>query len=66
MIEHFRSDLPVEHVGVVHAQAPEEAELIAAGLRKELPDFEIPIGQIGCVLGTHTGPKALGLVYIKR
>ena len=66
MIEHFRNDLPVEHVGVVHAQAADEAEQIAAGLRKELPDIDIPIGQIGCVLGTHTGPKALGLVYIKR
>jgi DegV family protein with EDD domain len=66
MIDFFRGDLPVEHVGVVHAQAPEEAELIAAGLRKELPDFDIPVGQIGCVLGTHTGPKALGLVYIKK
>ena len=66
MIEFFRNDLPVEHVGVVHAQAPEEAEQIAAGLRKELPDFEIPVGHIGCVLGTHTGPKALGLVYIKK
>jgi fatty acid kinase fatty acid binding subunit len=66
MIEYFRTDLPVEHVGVVHAQAPEEAELIAAGLRKELPDFEIHVGQIGCVLGTHTGPKALGLVYVKK
>jgi len=66
MIEHFRGDLPVEHVGVVHAQAAEEAEQIASGLRKELPDFEIPVGQIGSVLGTHTGPKALGLVYIKK
>jgi DegV family protein with EDD domain len=66
MIEFFRGDLPVEHVAVMHAQAPEEAEQIAAGLRKELPDTEIPIGEIGCVLGTHTGPKALGLVYIKK
>ena len=66
MIDFFRNDLPIEHVGVVHAQAPEEAELIAAGLRKELPDSEIPVGQIGSVLGTHTGPKALGLVYIKK
>ncbi len=66
MIEFFRNDLPVEHVGVVHAQAPEEAEQIAAGLRKELPDFDITVGQIGCVLGTHTGPKALGLTYIKK
>ena len=66
MLEFFRKDEPVEHVGVVHAQAPDEAEEIAAGLRKERPDFEISVGQIGCVLGTHTGPKALGLVYIKR
>lgn len=66
MIEFFRGELPVESVGVVHAQAPDEAERIAADLRKELPGMEIPIGQIGCVLGTHTGPKALGLVYIKR
>jgi DegV family protein with EDD domain len=66
MIEYFRGDLPVEHVAVVHAQAADEAEQIAAGLRKELPGHEIPIGQIGSVLGTHTGPKALGLVYIKK
>jgi DegV family protein with EDD domain len=66
MIEFFRNDRPVESVGVVHAQAPDEAEQIATGLRKELPGQEIPVGQIGCVLGTHTGPKALGLVYIKR
>ena len=66
MVEFFRNDLPVEHVAVVHAQAADEAEEIAAGLRNELPDSEIPVGQIGCVLGTHTGPKALGLVYIKK
>jgi DegV family protein with EDD domain len=66
MIEFFESDMPVEYVGVVHAQAPEDAERIAAGLRERHPDLEIPIGQIGCVLGTHTGPKALGLVYIKK
>jgi DegV family protein with EDD domain len=65
MIEYFRNELPVERVAVMHAQAPEEAETIAAGLRKELPDQEITIGQIGCVLGTHTGPRALGLVYLK-
>ncbi|HKV87872.1 MAG TPA: DegV family protein [Candidatus Dormibacteraeota bacterium] len=66
MIEHFRGDLPVEHMAVMHAQAADEAEQIAADLRKEFPDAEIPIGQIGSVLGTHTGPKAMGLVYIKR
>jgi fatty acid kinase fatty acid binding subunit len=66
MIEFFKAELPVEHAAVMHAQAPAEAEEIAAGLRKTYPDLEIPVGQIGCVLGTHAGPKALGLVYIKK
>ncbi len=66
MLEFLRSELPVERMAVMHAVAPEEAEHIAVELRREHPDMEIPIGQIGCVLGTHTGPRALGLVYIKR
>lgn len=66
MVEFFRSDMPVETLAVMHAQAPEEAEEIAVRLRTELPEMEIPVGQIGCVLGTHTGPKALGLVYLKK
>lgn len=66
MVEFFVGDLPVEHVGVVHAQAHDEAEQIAADLRKRYPELEVPVGQIGCVLGTHVGPKALGLTYIKK
>ena len=66
MLEFFRGELPVEHVAVMHAQAPDEAETLATGLRKELPGQEVAVGKIGCVLGTHTGPKALGLVYIKK
>src|SRR5205807_1088527 len=57
----------VEYVGVMHAEAKEEAERIAADLQKEFPDQQqIPLGQIGSVLGTHAGPKALGIVYIKK
>ena len=66
MVEFFQSDGPVEQVGVVHAQSPGEAEQIVASLRGGLPGLEITIGQIGCVLGTHVGPKAVGIVYIKR
>jgi fatty acid-binding protein DegV len=66
MVDYFRGELPVEHVAVMHAQASAEAEAMAANLRKELPGQEIVVGKIGCVLGTHTGPKALGVVYIKK
>jgi DegV family protein with EDD domain len=66
MVEFFEKDSPVEYVGVVHAEAAGEAEEVAADVRRRLPDHEVPVGQIGCVLGTHVGPKALGLVYIKK
>lgn len=66
MIEFFRTELPAEYVAVMHAQAPDEAARIAEELRGVLPDCEVALGQIGCVLGTHTGPKALGIVYLKR
>jgi fatty acid-binding protein DegV len=66
MVDYFRRELPVEQVAVMHAQAPDEAETIAASLRNELPGQELVVGKIGCVLGTHTGPKALGVVYIKK
>ena len=66
MVEYFRRELPVEHVAVMHAQAPDEAETIAAQLRSELPGPELVVGKIGCVLGSHTGPKALGVVYLKK
>jgi len=65
MVEFFKNEGPVEHVAVMHAQAPEDAARIAAELREESPSREVTVGQIGCVLGTHTGPKALGIVYIK-
>jgi DegV family protein with EDD domain len=66
MVEYFKGDLPVEHMAVMHAQAADEAEQIAAALREDFPEREVTVGQIGCVLGTHTGPKALGIVYLKQ
>jgi DegV family protein with EDD domain len=66
MVDYFRGELPVEQVAVMHAQAPDEAEKVATGLREQLSGHEVLIGKIGCVLGTHTGPRALGVVYLKK
>jgi fatty acid-binding protein DegV len=66
MLELMHADLPVEALAVMHAQAPEEAERIRAEVQGELPDLQVEVGQIGCVLGTHAGPRALGLTYVRR
>ncbi len=65
MVEYFEGDGPVEYVGVMHAQSPDEAAQVMALMRKALGEQEIATGQIGTVLGTHVGPKAIGIVYIK-
>ena len=66
MVEFFQSEGPVEQVGVVNAQSAEEADQIASRLRAGLDGQQIEMGDIGCVLGTHVGPKAVGIVYIKK
>jgi DegV family protein with EDD domain len=66
LIERLRQDLPVERLAVMHAEAPDDAERVRALLATELPDVDVEVGQIGAVLGTHTGPGTVGMAYIKR
>ena len=66
LVELLRSDLPVERLAVMHAQAPEVAERIRAELAGEIGGVQVDVGEIGAVLGTHTGPGTVGLAYIKR
>jgi fatty acid kinase fatty acid binding subunit len=66
MIELLRQDYPVERVAVMHAQAPEEAERVRAEVAGELDGIDVATGQIGPVLGTYAGPRALGFAYLKR
>jgi DegV family protein with EDD domain len=65
LVELFRQDLPVEQVAVMHAQAPEEAEDLRARVQAELDGVSVVTSQIGPVLGTHIGPGAVGIAYVK-
>ncbi len=66
LVDLLRRDLPVERLAVMHAQAPENAERIRAQLEAELPGVEVELGEIGAVLGTHVGPGAVGMAYVRR
>jgi DegV family protein with EDD domain len=65
LVDLFRQDLPAEQVAVMHAQAPEEAEDLRARVGAELEGVEVVTSQIGPVLGTHIGPGAVGIAYVK-
>lgn len=64
-VELLLADGPVERLNVMHAQSPDDAERLRAELAPRFPTLEIGISEIGAVLGTHTGPRALGFAYLK-
>jgi DegV family protein with EDD domain len=69
LVELFRQDLPVEQVAVMHAQAAQEAADLRARVLAELHGqpgpIDVEVSQIGPVLGTHIGPGAVGIAYVK-
>jgi DegV family protein with EDD domain len=54
----------VESLCVVHAQAPDVADFIAM-LEPIVPVSEIVVGEIGPVVGVHTGPAVIGVTWIE-
>jgi DegV family protein with EDD domain len=53
---------PVEHVIVLHADAPDHEDLLTM-LSEFVPRDSILVTKIGAVIGTHAGPRAMGVVF---
>lgn len=51
------------HVSVLHAQAPGDAAALEAEIRRRFECKEFYLAELGPVLGVHTGPNTLGLVF---
>ncbi len=46
-----------------HGDAPEAAEQLRSAVAERFPEAEIRVAQIGPIIGAHTGPGMLALVY---
>ncbi|MGH8984972.1 MAG: DegV family protein [Acidimicrobiia bacterium] len=53
---------PLESLAVMHGQAPDLDELLEM-LDPLVPRSEIVVGQVGPVIGTHAGPRVIGVTY---
>lgn len=53
-------------VGVVHAQRYNDAIALRDELQAKYPNIETDISELGPVVGTHSGPGLLALVYYER
>ncbi len=54
---------PINMIGVVSAAAEDSAASLVAEIKKRFTPDEIFMANISPVLGTHTGPGAVGLAY---
>jgi DegV family protein with EDD domain len=51
------------HAAVIHAQAVEEASALEKEIRARFNCAEIYLSELGPVIGTHIGPRAIGLAF---
>ena len=56
------AERPIEHLAVLHANAPDVDDLLDL-LDPIFPRDEIVTGAIGPVIGTHAGPRVIGVTY---
>jgi DegV family protein with EDD domain len=66
MIETLRRTGPPRRLAVLHGAALHDGEVLQARVAALFPLLQVPIAQIGPVIGTHTGPGVLGLTYITQ
>ncbi|EHQ89941.1 DegV family protein [Desulfosporosinus youngiae] len=50
-------------IGISHAACYEDAQLLAHEIRQRVQTKDILISEVGCVVGSHTGPGTLALFY---
>ena len=65
MVELVRALGPLQSVSMMHSTAPEAAAELRSKLIGMLPEMDIPLGQLGPVVGTYSGPGAIGVAALK-
>lgn len=55
---------PIQELAIIHANAPEHAQTLQKMLAKTFPIENILMSETGPVLGTHTGPGAVGIAWL--
>jgi DegV family protein with EDD domain len=66
VIEDIKAHGGAERIAVIHAKAPEAGQTMKKTIEDSLGIDGILEGTIGPVIGTHSGPGAVGVAYIAK
>jgi DegV family protein with EDD domain len=56
---------PVENLNVIHSEAPDIDEFLQM-LREDIDVTKVRVGPIGAVIGSHAGPRVVGVAFHVR
>lgn len=59
-----KDKMEFERIFVAHSVALEDAKYLKANLVKALNTSNISLGDAGCVISSHCGPKTVGIIYL--
>ena len=62
--EKIKAKKDLRYLGVVHSCIEKEAQSLVRLLKKDIKDTEVVAAELGCVLGSHVGPEAIGVVAL--
>jgi len=65
LADKVRQHAPVDSLAVMHGDAPDLDEMLEL-LAPIHPREEIVVGDVGAVIGTHTGPRVIGVIFFAR
>ena len=65
-LEDFGEDLTNQTIYICHSDDFHNAELLKAFVIKQVPRAKIIINNIGPVIGSHTGPDTIGIVFLGK
>jgi DegV family protein with EDD domain len=65
MVELVRGNGPLEAISMMHGAAAEAADEVRSRLTQLLPELDIPLGQLGPVVGTYAGPGSVGVAVLR-
>ncbi len=64
LAEEIDPDKPVS-IGVLHGNAQQEAETLAAAVLERWTPEQLVVAQVGTAIGVHTGPGAVGFAIVQ-
>jgi DegV family protein with EDD domain len=65
MLELVAAAGPLEAVGTMHTDTPEALDEVRQRLEVAYPELDLITGQLGAVVGTYAGPKAIGIGFLR-